>query len=131
MLLLLGALALALAGAATATATATATAWPHPHGGAAGLGAGAGAGAAATAAGAGRPGGAERWYRDLALRRMDSVRSSFGARRDLATVRLSSSHSHAFLSSSFSLLCSSLSLECGSGVRCSLLLPSFFKIKKT
>lgn len=85
MLLLLWALALALAGAATATATA----WPHPHGGGAGLGAGAGAGAAATAAGAGRPGGAERWYRDLALRRMESVRSSFGARRDLATVRLS------------------------------------------
>lgn len=81
MLLLLWALALALAGAATATATA----WPHPHGGAAGLGHGAGA----AAAGAGRPGGAERWYRDLALRRMESVRSSFGARRDLATASAS------------------------------------------
>jgi hypothetical protein len=109
--LLVGALALALAGAATATA------WPHPHGGAAGLGHGAGA----AAAGAGRPGGAERWYRDLALRRMESVRSSFGARRDLATVRLSSSH--AFLSSSFRFFV----LACHSSAGCSLLFaPALF-----
>ncbi|WVZ87080.1 hypothetical protein U9M48_033772, partial [Paspalum notatum var. saurae] len=66
-LLALGALLLALAGAARA--------WPEPphHG----LGAG-GAGRGVGAAG-------ERWYRDLAQRRMESVRSSFGARRDLAT----------------------------------------------
>ncbi|KAJ1272733.1 hypothetical protein BS78_06G225200 [Paspalum vaginatum] len=66
----LGALLLALAGAARA--------WPPPHHGhVVGLGA-AGAGRAAGA-------GGERWYRDLAQRRMESVRSSFGARRDLAT----------------------------------------------
>jgi hypothetical protein len=53
---LLGALLLALAGSAGA--------WPHPRDGA----------------------GGERRYRDLAQRRLDSVRSSFGARRDLATV---------------------------------------------
>jgi len=67
--LLVGAVLLALpAGGATA--------WSHD--GAVGLGA-AGAGFGA--------GGGERRYRDLAQRRMESVRSSFGARRDLATVR--------------------------------------------
>lgn len=50
-----------------------ANAWPH-HG-AVGVGVGAGAGAVA----------GEQRYMDLALRRMDSVRSSFGARRELAT----------------------------------------------
>jgi hypothetical protein len=64
MAALLGALLLALAGSAGA--------WPHPRDGA-----GAGFGAVA---------GGERRYRDLAQRRLDSVRSSFGVRRDLATV---------------------------------------------
>ncbi|XP_066345852.1 polygalacturonase QRT3-like [Miscanthus floridulus] len=76
-LLLLGALALALAGGATA--------WPHPHG----HGGAVGLGASAAGAGMARAAGGERWYRDLALRRMESVRSSFGARRDLATASAS------------------------------------------
>ncbi|TVU15785.1 hypothetical protein EJB05_39323 [Eragrostis curvula] len=67
---LLGALLLlALAGSASA--------WHHD--GAVGVGAGA------AAAGFGRVAGGERRYRDLAQRRLESVRSSFGARRDLAT----------------------------------------------
>jgi hypothetical protein len=50
---------------------AGASAWPQPHHGAA----------------AGFSAGGERRYQDLAQRRMESVRSSFGAtRRDLATV---------------------------------------------
>uniref|UniRef100_A0A0D9W9D1 Pectate lyase superfamily protein domain-containing protein n=1 Tax=Leersia perrieri TaxID=77586 RepID=A0A0D9W9D1_9ORYZ len=62
-LLLLAALLLALARGASG--------WAHGHGGiAAGVVAGA---------------GGERRYRDLATRRMESVRSSFGARRNLAT----------------------------------------------
>ncbi|KAG2574651.1 polygalacturonase QRT3-like isoform X1 [Panicum virgatum] len=69
--LLVGAVLLALpAGGATA--------WSHD--GSVGLGA-AGAGFGAT--------GGERRYRDLAQRRMESVRSSFGARRDLATASAS------------------------------------------
>ncbi|OQU82311.1 hypothetical protein SORBI_3006G212400 [Sorghum bicolor] len=76
LLLLLGALVLALAGGATAAA------WPHPHG----HGGSVGLAAAADGAGMARTAGGERWYRDLALRRMESVRSSFGARRDLATI---------------------------------------------
>ncbi|XP_062186190.1 polygalacturonase QRT3-like [Phragmites australis] len=64
---LLGALLLALAGGASS--------WPHD--GAVGVG--------AVAGGPGRVVGGERRYGDLALRRMESVRSSFGARRDLAT----------------------------------------------
>ncbi|GJN01774.1 hypothetical protein PR202_ga19069 [Eleusine coracana subsp. coracana] len=60
---LLAALLFALAGSASA--------WPHD-----------GAGAAS---GLGRVAGGGRRYRDLAQRRLDSVRSSFGARRDLAT----------------------------------------------
>ncbi|KAL6651362.1 hypothetical protein ACP70R_010287 [Stipagrostis hirtigluma subsp. patula] len=71
---LLGALLLALAGSASA--------WPHD--GAGGVGAGFAAGVA------GRAVGGERRYRDLAMRRMESVRSSFGARRDLATTSSSS-----------------------------------------
>ncbi|TKW06525.1 hypothetical protein SEVIR_7G246000v4 [Setaria viridis] len=66
MLPLLGALLLALA--------AGVSAWPHDGA--------VGHGAAGFASGA----GGERRYRDLAQRRMESVRSSFGAtRRDLAT----------------------------------------------
>jgi len=71
-----GALPLTLLGSLLLALAAGASAWPHD--GAAGLGA-AGAGFGA--------GGGERRYRDLAQRRMDSVRYSFGARRDLATVR--------------------------------------------
>ncbi|XP_062226712.1 polygalacturonase QRT3-like [Phragmites australis] len=56
-LVLLGSLLLALAGGASA--------WPHD--------------------GTGGAVGGERRYRDLALRRIGSIRSSFGARRDLAT----------------------------------------------
>jgi hypothetical protein len=99
LLLLLGALALALAGGATA--------WPHPHGGGAGLGVG-GAGRTMAA-------GGERWYRDLALRRMESVRSSFGARRDLATVCLSCRMLFLSFSFRFFVLRSRLSaVGCGS-----------------
>jgi len=87
-LLLLWALAFALAGGATA--------WPHPHG----HGGSVGLGASAAGAGMARAAGGERWYRDLALRRMESVRSSFGARRDLATVCMSFL-SHAFSSLAF------------------------------
>ncbi|CAO2036466.1 unnamed protein product [Urochloa humidicola] len=79
MLPLLGALLLAL--------LAGATAWPHPHHGAVGHGA---AGFAA-GAGAGFAGGGERRYRDLAMQRMESVRSSFAARRGLATASSSTS----------------------------------------
>ncbi|CAN6236218.1 unnamed protein product [Urochloa humidicola] len=68
MLPLLGALLLAL--------VAGATAWPH-HG--------------AVGHGAAFAGGGERRYRDLALQRMASVRSSFAARRDLATASSSTS----------------------------------------
>lgn len=66
MALLPALLLLALAGSAGA--------WPHD-------------------AGFGGVAGGERRYRDLAQRRLDSVRSSFGARRDLATV---SAHSVRF-----------------------------------
>ncbi|XP_006652808.1 polygalacturonase QRT3-like [Oryza brachyantha] len=58
-----------------------ASAWAHGHGhGHGGVGAGLVPGA----------GAGERRYVDLAMRRMESVRSSFGARRDLATSTASS-----------------------------------------